>query len=603
MTPWRDDELFSPLDQHLAERLGKLAGETDPWVLSAVALASRAVSQGHVCLSLRDADPVWRKESWVLPSRQDWVSRLMLSPLIGTPESADRPLILGPRDRLYLRRYWQYERQLVHALRTRAAEPLIPDPAVLNESLDRLFGVLPKPSRKRAPDAAPDLQREAAWLAAHQHLCILSGGPGTGKTTTVTRILAILLEQARAAGRPPLRILLAAPTGKAAARLVESIQANKERLPVDDEIRAQLPDTAQTLHRALGYKPGSRTHFLHNADHPLPYDIVLVDECSMVDLALMAKLADAIPKDCRWLLLGDRDQLASVEAGSVFGDLCNAGGKPVGRSAAFSALHTGQRPESEFRSAPGIWDCTIHLEKSFRFSPDRGIGQLARCIHQGDAPGTLMLLAQHTRGNAELRWIRPDDLPQARAALRECILRGFEPLFQATTPEEGLEALTRFRLLAAHRKGIFGIQELNALARSCFVDRDQGWFRGQPVLITENSPETNLYNGDTGVCWSTDTGWRVFFPGGRSVATSRLPPHEPAFAMTVHKSQGSEFDQVLLVLPPKISPVTTRELLYTAVTRARTQVTLLGDPEVISVAVQTRVQRASGLRDALWTQP
>jgi len=595
MNFWEDSEVFSALDRHLARRMGALSGETNPWILLAVALACRAVSQGHVCFSLWQPDPIWRKEAWQLPAPEDWLNQLQQSPLFGAPEQEHTPLVLGSGGRLYLRRYWAYERQLVRSIQSRAQRLDAIDPARLKSQLDRLFGKEPK---------VADLQREAAFLAAQQRLLILSGGPGTGKTTTVTRILALLQENAMEAGAP-LRILLAAPTGKAAARLVESIQRTKLSVDASPGVLQNIPEQAYTLHRALGHKPGSRTQFLHDADNPLPYDLVVVDECSMVDIALMAKLSQAIPDHARWLLIGDRDQLASVEAGSVFGDLCNSGGARVGRSTSFLARNPrsqrSAKPAPPSPPTPGIWDCTLHLEHSHRFDPEQGIGRLAKTVHAGDPAATLMLLAQHTKGNGALRWIRADDLAHARTELREALLRGFAPLFRADTPEQALVALAEFRLLAAHRKGTFGIEELNALARSCFVDRDQGWFRGQPVLITENSPENGLYNGDTGVCWPSDTGWRVIFPDGRSVSTSRLPPHEPAFAMTVHKSQGSEFDRVLLVLPAKISPVTTRELVYTAITRAKRQVTLLGDPEVISVAVQTRIQRASGLREALWS--
>jgi exodeoxyribonuclease V alpha subunit len=450
-------------------------------------------------------------------------------------------------------------------------------------------------------------------------LAVVTGGPGTGKTTTVLAVLALLVEQALARGEAPPRIALAAPTGKAAARLAESVVSGRARLALPPDVSTHVPAEATTLHRLLGWQPRTPTRFRHDAAHPLPYDVVVVDESSMVDLALMAKLLDAVPSHARLVLLGDRDQLASVEAGTILADVCGDGDVPC--SAEWSARLATLRASAPSSSAipasaapsSAIADCVVRLRVSRRFHDDGGIGALARAINDGDAARALAVLEDDDTG--QVVW-EPSDGGADRAALapvRRLALPAYRQSVTLDGPAAALAALDRFRVLAAHRAGTVGVAGLNgaiveALAREGTLPRDAAgarWWHGQPVMVTENDHALELYNGDVGVVLRDGaSGLRVWFRasdgGVRALAPARLPAHETVFAMTVHKSQGSEFDEVVLVLPPRPSPVLTRELLYTGVTRAKSKVTVVGSAEVLRAGIAERVQRASGLREALW---
>jgi exodeoxyribonuclease V alpha subunit len=446
-------------------------------------------------------------------------------------------------------------------------------------------------------------------VAALKRFTVISGGPGTGKTTTVVRILALLLEQAAA----PLRIALAAPTGKAAARMQEAIRASRETLPVDPGVRDAIPVEATTIHRLLGVRPGSVT-FRRDRDDPLPVDVLVVDEASMVDLALMAKLVRAVPRAARLILLGDKEQLASVEAGAVLGDIC---GDSPGFSPGFGrrvveatgqdlADLAGAAPHDE---GPRIRDAVVQLTRSYRFGRDSGIGRLARLVNQGDGPGALDLLMGGACADIAWRSLEsPRDLPPRLAEVAA-------PLgahLVARTPEAALAALDRFRVLSAHRVGPYGVDALNEQIAACLEARGalhsrNLWYHGRPVLVTANDYNLQLFNGDLGITLrdaAADGTLRVFFRAAdgrpRGLPPARLPEHETAFAATVHKSQGSEAEEIVLILPGQASPVMTRELVYTAVTRARTRVELWGTRAVLEAALGRRLARSSGLRDALW---
>ena len=570
---------LSSLDTHFADFIVRIEGRACEGLWLAAALVSSCSSHSHVCLELSalagsGVVPIgpWR-ESLKVPQPGIWQEILSRCSTVGRPGDYT-PLVLDAGGRLYLHRSWDAERRLAEGILCRSAL-LCRDYAVLAAGLGRYF-----------PPAVDgkDLQREAAQAALSHQFTVISGGPGTGKTTTVTRILALLIEQA---GNETPAIFLAAPTGKAAMRLKQSLAHSSDLLPLSDSVRSALPREVATIHRLLGVIPG-RSEFRFHRDNPLPCDVLVVDEASMIDLPLMARLLDALRPEARVILLGDRDQLASVEAGAVLSDIC-AGGCP---------------DRSTGAGRPAI----VHLTKSYRFPDESGIGRLSRLINAGNGEGALELLA--SGACPDVCW-RP--LPAAGSfagALMESTIQGYALYAQATNPVEALDALDRFRVLAPHREGRHGVGSLNRLIESVLARAMPAGLKDchrKPVMITSNNYDLGLYNGDTGVMTGAqgEESPSVYFPGPetgevRRVSALRLPQHEPAFALTVHKTQGSEFDHVLLILPDQVSEVLSRELLYTAVTRARKRVEIWGDEEVFCQAVARRVERSSGLRDRLW---
>ncbi len=607
-----DAGVLAPLDRHFALALSRLAPGASSLALLGAALTSRHTREGHLCVDLAqvagrplvgsDGQPV----GLPLPSLEEWLTGLADSPLVGSGEESV-PLVLDRGVRLYLRRYWQHEQRLAELLlqRVGACEDAGHRGAP-RDSMARLFGAAP---------ATTDWQRVAVQIALLSRFTVISGGPGTGKTSTVVKLLAMLAEQAVVRGCPVPRVQLLAPTGKAAARLVESIRRAKGWLDCTESVRAAIVEEASTLHRALGVAPESRTRVRHDAANPLHADVVIVDEASMVDVALMRRLVEAVPSQARLVLLGDRDQLASVEAGAVLGDIC--GSTPLAYSTALRQrvwdAFGEELPDGERQGRPGIGDHVVQLTDSHRFGTHSGIGSLARAIQRGRAEDALALL--HAPSAEDVGFVFQASEGGIGRALRRAVVEGFRPFLRARNPSDALGLLECFRVLAAHRRGPSGIESLNqeierALVAAGLLPKGAGqssrWYRGRPVMITENDHALHLFNGDIGAIWSpTATGReRVYFAAGgaalRELAPSRLPPHETAFAMSVHKSQGSEVDEVAVVLPDARSPLLTRELLYTAVTRARRRVTLFGTEAALRAAIGRRVERASGLRDRLW---
>jgi exodeoxyribonuclease V alpha subunit len=407
---------------------------------------------------------------------------------------------------------------------------------------------------------------------------------------------------------------VAAPTGKAAARIQDSIRTVKATLACDEAIRAQLPERATTIHRLLGYLPDS-ARFRHDADNPLPYDVVAVDEASMVDLALMAKLFQAIPTSARVMLLGDKDQLASVEAGAVLGDICAAAAADMVRRRSTASLtspaENGTRWNASLPAKHALADCVVQLRKNYRFGQQSAIYRLSNAINEGCAEEALHILRDGGANAATDLVSTP--LPrraELKAALRARVTTGFSEFLKAPDPLAALAALGRFRILCALREGPFGVTGLNQSAEDILEEAglirpQNAWYARRPIMITRNDYNLKLFNGDIGLLLpDSDSGEpRAFFPGPdntlRKFLPLRLPEHETAYAMTVHKSQGSEFDRVLLILPDRESPVLSRELLYTGITRARTSVELWFDEKVFRAALARRVTRTSGLCDAL----
>ena len=546
-------------DVHVAARLGAVVGETDDSVLLAVALAVRAVRRGSVCVDL--AEVVLAEPDLPWPAVDGWLARVEASPL--TAASVTRV----DAGLLYLDRYWREEGQVRDDLVARADQPApVVDAAVLEAGAARLF------------PAGYAEQRAAAQAAATRWTTVLTGGPGTGKTTAVAGLLALLAEQA-GPGRPP-RVALTAPTGKAAARLQEAVARATAALPPADRARlGQL--TASTLHRLLGSRPDSRTRFRHHRDNRLPHDVVVVDETSMVSLTMMARLVEAVRPDARLVLVGDPDQLASVEAGAVLADLVAGLGS---------------------RDA----DAVAALRTSHRFGAR--IGALAAAVRDGDDDLAWTLL---TEGGPEIELVLADD--GAAELVRRVSLDAALAVRAAAESGDGAAAIAvmeRHRLLCAHREGPYGAAHWNrqverwlgeALGTPVGLAWGREWYAGRPLLVTANDYGLGLFNGDTGVVVRDDSaprGLRAVIAGVGShldFATSRLSDVETLHAMTVHKSQGSQAAEVTVLLPPEDSRLLSRELFYTAITRAQDKVRVVGTEATVRAAVTRRAQRASGL--------
>lgn len=584
-----------PLDYQFGRFLQQ-KGATDQAVLAGT-LVSAELAQGNVCLVLSrlpELSPELKQLTLQLR-----VSTLCLQAQMIGDGSDTTPLVLNG-DRLYLHRYWVYEVMIAASLHARAARSDV-DLATLKSGLDKLFG---------RQQNEPDWQKVAAAIAAQRRFSVISGGPGTGKTTTVTKLLALICEQSLQLGREPV-IKLAAPTGKAAARLSESIAGAVSQLPLSIEQRAAIPAEASTLHRLLGVIPNSHS-FRHNASNPLHLDLLVVDEASMIDLPMMARLLDALPESARLILIGDRDQLASVEAGSVLGDICRWPGE-VGYSAEQAEILSSLCDISAgdiSRNYPSpLADSVALLRKSYRFHDQSGIGHLARAVNTGDVPRFTQVLKRDTYSDIELNPLTSEGY----TALITRAVDGYSHYLRCVddkaAPEHILAQFNRLQLLCALREGPYGVAGLNETIRSALSKRrlvpSEGlWFSGRPVIISRNDSVMELYNGDIGITLPDEEGnLRVWFEQSgrmRAVLPSRLPEHETVFAMTVHKSQGSEFEQVLLLLPPDDSPVLTRELLYTGITRAKQSLALYGTDRVFRQAMLRPTERNGGLADRLW---
>jgi exodeoxyribonuclease V alpha subunit len=524
------NDVFDPADVHVAQRLTALAKEPDERVALAVAYVVRALRSGSVCVDLKSDEMT------------DLAEAVRVSPLL-----ADPPILRLNGDLLYLDRYWLEEQQVCDDI----LAMVTPRPAVPTPDIDRLF------------PAGFEEQRAAAKLALSQGLTVLTGGPGTGKTTTVARLLALLASGKR------LRIALAAPTGKAAARLQEAVQLEVGKLSSSDQ-QALSGLHATTLHRLLGSRPDTSARFRHHRGNRLPHDVIVVDETSMVSLTMMARLLEAVRPDSRLLLVGDPDQLASVEAGAVLADLVDGLGE-----AQIAALKT-----------------------SHRFG--ESIGALASAIRDGDADAAIEVLRA---GGEHIEWVDADD---PRDKLRKVLVPHAVALRTAAIlgdQNAALKILDEHRLLCAHRRGPFGVAYWNRQVERWLTEETgepvwSAWYAGRPVLVTANDYGLGLYNGDTGVTVVRDEMLRAVI-GDASFATSRLADVETMHAMTIHKSQGSQADEVTVLLPQEDSRLLTRELFYTAVTRAKERVRVVGAEAAVRAAIERRALRASGLAQRL----
>jgi len=596
----RDGSLRT-VDHALAQALRRLDRDTPDPVLAAAALASQAVARGHA--GFDPAQPQVYSEAAVdWPEAQAWCGMLAQSRWVATPDplqpaDPEAPLVLE-RGLLYLRRYREYERRLAQGLRRIAAQaPPPPDLAALAPLFAALF-----------PHARDDdRQARAAALALLQSLLIATGGPGTGKTTTIARLLALLIAQARLDGVTPPRIALAAPTGRAAERMAESLRLAAQRLQaLEPGLAAALPAAASTLHRLLGSVPDS-ARFKHDARHPLACDVVVVDEASMVDLPLMCKLVEAVPDGARLILLGDRDQLPSVEAGDVLAAIVDAAGDDESLPAPVAERLRPWLGEVPVRADPGpLGACRVHLRRGYRQAESLDLAPLAAAVRDGDADTALALLRSGELAGVHFHEDLHDPLAGAG---REALLPAWRALGDARDPLQALALATRLRLLTALRDGGQGAAPLNARIEEALAGSHRpAYFHGRLLLITENSYRHGLFNGDIGVCLRArdDQGRDVpgapvlaWFAGGadgaRPFHPSALPAHGGAFAMTVHKSQGSEFDSVWLQLPRQDARPLSRELIYTGLTRARRELHLAASEAVLRQALSRHAARVSGL--------
>jgi exodeoxyribonuclease V alpha subunit len=658
---WAEAGWLRRLDAALSAFLAERDPDAPPAVLVAAAVLSQMEGRGHTCLPLAHvvAPPVALLAGppeaqaglhtvWAtLPATlSDWLDALRGSRVVrDARRNADQeaildadegqPLVLGGSESapvLYLRRYWDYECRVARQLRQRVSERVPVDEVATRTWLDQLF---PAPARAdakpvtRGDAPAMDWQKLACAVALRARLSVITGGPGTGKTYTAARLLALLFAVDADAQR--LRVALAAPTGKAAARLKQSIDASLVQLQdalgdrIDLNALTQRVGAARTLHALLGARPDTR-QFRHNASHPLDVDVLIVDEASMIHLEMMAALLDALPPTARVIFLGDKDQLASVEAGAVLGDLCRDAeqGSYDPDTLRYARDVAGQDLDLIYQdhsgAAPLLAQQTVMLRESRRFGGP--IGKLALAVNQGDVRASHAILSQDKSGAVRnLAATGPEVAVQLALQGRPQAEGGYAEYLRAMAerPEAGdeaahaqwvrkvLTAFDRFRLLCAVREGEWGVAGLNravqqALAGAGWLKPASEWFEGRPVMVTRNDPTLGVFNGDIGIALRPVTRGaplRAYFMDGpeiRSVGVSRLAHVDTAFAMTVHKSQGSEFRHTALVLPPYGLGMLQRELVYTGITRAREAFTLVApDAGALASAIQHPTQRASGL--------
>lgn len=605
-----DNADISPLSYFFACFIAEHAAtEPDSLLAYSAALVSQNNANGDVCVELDQypGRPLFSSDRIAADDMphgielQQWRQSLLESACVGGAGD-EAPLILED-NRLYLNRYWRYESSLAELINARLQPISDIDPNKLSQQLSLLF-----PHRHQQQTL--NQQALAAALAASRRFVVISGGPGTGKTTTVIKILALLLSQ-----QPNLRIKLAAPTGKAAARMIESIQTRKNDSAIDPTIRDLIPQQASTIHRLLGY---ANNRFLHSANNPLALDCLVIDEASMLDLTLIYRLLDALPAEARVIMLGDRDQLASVAAGNVLGDITGHG-RTIGysdslRQALGLILDCPQESIPLAESPLPISDSVALLTQSYRFSRDSDIGRLANLINAGNGAEAVELLKQ---SNADLS-LHPPGADSIQPSTLDWIVESYRKVIKSQSVSQALDAFDRTRVLCAIHSGPFGVDEINRIISSRigsdpfqpnrqFAPADD--YHGKPILITANDYELNLFNGDTGLLWRDDEAvLHAYFRDDdtnlRELSIHSLPEHVTAWAMTVHKSQGSEFESVLLVLPDDVeSNAISRELLYTGVTRARQNLIVHSSAEVLIAACAKLTQRSSGLAKKLgWQQ-
>jgi len=571
---------FPGIHRYFADFMVSLPGSIDEkdnahiWLASA--LVSYFVNKGHICINLQDMagrelylDEDNEDLSILCPPLEQWIECLKRCHLVGDPYE-NKPLILTEDFRLYLNRYWQYERIFIDNITKKINfQSDSCHESLTDEILERLF---PPISEKEE-----DMQRKAAQASLSKNFLVISGGPGTGKTYTIVKIIALLMEMKKIES-----IALVAPTGKAAARLKSVIRDLKDQIDCPDKIKTEIPDEALTVHRLLGASTRTKSFKFHE-NNPLPHDAVIVDEASMIDLPLMAKFLSAIPQKTKLILVGDKDQLSSVEPGAVFGDICKA--------------------------VEGIPDSIVILKKNYRFHKDSGIGLLSEKVKQGNGEEAIKLIKDGVYKDIVWRDLpSPDNL---YPFVEKNIVEKYYPYIKSTEIEEAFEYFDSFHVICALRKGPYGVIAINGLIEKSLKEKGLikifgKWYRCKPIMITANDYNLKLFNGDTGIVFQDKENrglLRIFFrsedDGIRKIAPPRIADYETAYAITVHKSQGSEFKDIVIILSDRQTEILTRELIYTAITRAKRHVEIWGREDVFVEAVKKRIKRQSGIKEAL----
>jgi exodeoxyribonuclease V alpha subunit len=599
-----------PLDLAFGEFIAAQENQQQECVALLAAYVSRQLGEQDSCIDISDlAQPF--VDVFTFPDsealRQILIQARSVAVINDTTETLNRPLVLQG-NRLYLQRYWDYEQKLAIKIREMSNAYIDVDVPLAKRLISQLF----PHDTSTAQDSAIDYQLIAVCLAASRRFSLITGGPGTGKTTTVSRVMALLQGLAQAKGQT-LNIHLVAPTGKAAARLTQSISQAKGQLPAN--LQNNLPEQCTTIHRLLGALPFS-PYFKFNSHNPLHLDVLVVDEASMVDLPLMSKLFAALPEHGQIILLGDKDQLASVEAGSVLSDICAAAQADAEQPAysdkmlqQLEALSGRSLPQKKTPTSP-VSDSLVVLQKSHRFSAQSGIGVLARAINRGHYKEALTLLEDESR--QDIHYFAPDD-PQQLVLQLMPVYRQYFNAISSGDVQGAFNCLAQQQVLCAHKGGDWGVERLNALIekelhKQGMIDMAWDYYPGRPIMLKQNDHSLKLFNGDIGLLMADpeQSGLlKVWFisPEGqiRSVLPNRLPPHDTLYAMTIHKSQGSEFDTVYLCLPDKITGVKglNRELVYTGLTRAKRQFNLYADKQILQSCLQQRCKRGSGLKNRL----
>ncbi len=590
------EEVIEPFDVEFARIISLIEGKTSRELAIVSSLVSRLRRDGHVCVDMKELLNTGSENALIaLPFKidEEFINKLLNTESIVKP-GIRGPLVLDQELRIYLYRFWMYEQILADAIKKRAMNDLsIPDKNRIKNRMDQLF----------AETDQYDWQKIASAMALKKRFCAISGGPGTGKTHLIFTIILLLSDLNP---EQDINIALLAPTGKASARMKDAFK-NRYSLIQDMKKNVALPYTS-TIHRFLiGLKLKRRFENL-----PEKPDIVFVDEASMVDLELMTRLIQALPEHCQIILTGDKDQLSSVEAGAVFSDIC-----PQERTNSFSPAMcsylneaTGYNLVSSADKSESMGDCIVNLERNYRFSAESGIYHLSSAVRGGNWDCAISVLKDHRY--PDVTWRRINSVQMLHMNIRKMVIENFRKLHNIFTPFDAIRILDSFRILTPLREGPFGTVAINRFIENILIRQTVGdiineWYHGKPIIITRNNYELELFNGDTGIILkdtpasselsayftSEDNTFRRFHP-------MVLPDCETAYVMTVHKSQGSEFERVILVLPDRDSPLLTKELIYTAITRAKESVEIWGKEDILKSAISRKTRRLSGLKDLLW---
>jgi exodeoxyribonuclease V alpha subunit len=569
-------------DRSFALNLARLTDDFRPAVLALASLVAAEVEKGHICINIKSL-----QDSGIKVSPAELVS----GNAVGRPGD-NKPLIIDESNNLYLHRLWKYEYDLARNILKRAEHKTVFSKEEVKKWLSLLF---PEES-----SGTVNWQKLAVLASAVSLFCVISGGPGTGKTTIAAKAIALILEINK---QRKMNIFLAAPTGKAASRIKQAVLNAKEGLPVSQKTKSLFPQNSFTIHRLLLY--------LERPDKPKP-DVVIIDEASMVDLVLLSRLLSALPERTGVILLGDKDQLASVEAGAVLGDIC-AGTEEYSCTDNFLKLCkevagytiTEKKKPDHIR----LRDRIIQLVTNYRFSNNSGIYQLSLAVNRNEKNRVLEILKSSC---TDITWLERKEVKREQAVLEKLVVKHYSRYILSPDIKKALQELNFFRVLCAVKEGPFGTKNMNLwieniLDKNGLLNPYSLWYRGRPILIHKNKPNLNLFNGDIGLLWpdaDNPGSVKAYFLSQegdiKAFSPSVLPEHETAFAMTIHKSQGSEFDSVVLALPEIQSGILTKELLYTGITRARCHTVIWGSVKIVSLCVSNMIERHSGLKKYLW---